>query len=295
MMRYSGFGLLLLWLVLSGFGLVDGFREQFRTAFRAGEPKAVEKVLAAWEKATPRDPDLYVAQFNWLLKKAERLEMQSGTSVTGDALIIKDKQGKAVGNISTGYDPALVEQAGAALIKGLTFAPDRLDMHFGLAKMYEMTNQPKLEVKALQAALANHLAGPWRWRDGGSLPAPEAGFVPGSLEEYATFYWQQEAADAPESGRAIADLIVQYYPKSALGPFNVGVYYLVKKEPAQAYASMQQADALAPADLSTLGNLTRLAIDLKRKDEATRYLARLSKLPDSKERADAYAAELKKL
>ena len=276
--------------------MADGFREQFRKAFVAGRAPAVEKVLADWEKATPRDPDLYVAQFNWLLKKGERLELQP-SAATPDGLTITDKKGKTVGSLGSGYDPELAEQAGQALVKGLSFAPDRLDMHFGLAKLYEMTGQPKRQLETLRNALAHRPADgkPWRWRDGGALPAAEALFVPGSLEEYAGFYWRQEGSEPMEYARAIAELIEQYYPQSSLGFFNTGVYYSIKGQSAKAYAKLQQANALAPDDPSTVGNLTKLAIALKRKDDASRYLTQLRQLPNTEEAVADFTKQLKEL
>ena len=276
--------------------MADGFREQFRKAFVAGRAPAVEKVLADWEKATPRDPDLYVAQFNWLLKKGERLELQP-SAATPDGLTITDKKGKTVGSLGSGYDPELAEQAGQALVKGLSFAPDRLDMPFGLAKLYEMTGQPKRQLETLRNALAHRPADgkPWRWRDGGALPAAEALFVPGSLEEYAGFYWRQEGSEPMEYARAIAELIEQYYPQSSLGFFNTGVYYSIKGQSAKAYAKLQQANALAPDDPSTVGNLTKLAIALKRKDDASRYLTQLRQLPNTEEAVADFTKQLKEL
>lgn len=290
------YALLAFWLLVSSFRLGDGFREQFQTAVRAGDAPAVENVLTAWEKAAPQDPDLYVAQFNWLLKKAERVELRPSTATAGE-FAIKNKKGKAVGSLETGYDPELVTQAANALTKGLGFAPNRLDMHFGLAKLYEMTGQPALEEQALSNALASHAKNPqpWRWREGGTLPAPEADFVPSTLEQYAAFYWQQEAPAAMEHGHAIAELMEQYYPKSSLGYFNTGVYYSVTKQSAKAYAKLQQADALAPNDGPTLGNLTKLAIELKKKDEASKYLARLRKLPGTQADVDELTKQLQNL
>ncbi|MBF9222262.1 tetratricopeptide repeat protein [Hymenobacter ruricola] len=287
---------LVLAALLSAFGPADGFRERFRAAVQANKPAAVEQTLKDWEKAAPRDPDLYVAQFNWLLKKAERVLVQPGPA-KGKGIEFEDKKGQTVGNLSSGYDPELVKQAAAALGKGLGFAPDRLDMHFGLAKLYEMTGQPAPQLLALRTALAAHPANgqPWRWRDGGALPGPEAQFVPATLEEYASYYWRQDRDHALEDGRAIADLIEKYYPKSSLGPFNVGMYYAFKKQPAQAYAKLQQADALAPNDPSTVGNLARLAIELKRKDEAARYLAQMRKMPGYEADANELTKELKQL
>ena len=294
MRKYYEF--LLLCLLLSSWTMADGFREQFRKAFVAGRAPAVEKVLADWEKATPRDPDLYVAQFNWLLKKGERLELQP-SAATPDGLTITDKKGKTVGSLGSGYDPELAEQAGQALVKGLSFAPDRLDMPFGLAKLYEMTGQPKRQLETLRNALAHRPADgkPWRWRDGGALPAAEALFVPGSLEEYAGFYWRQEGSEPMEYARAIAELIEQYYPQSSLGFFNTGVYYSIKGQSAKAYAKLQQANALAPDDPSTVGNLTKLAIALKRKDDASRYLTQLRQLPNTEEAVADFTKQLKEL
>ena len=288
---------LLLCLLLSGWTMADGFREQFRKAFGAGKAPAVEKVLANWERATPSDPDLYVAQFNWLLKKSERLELQPSATRQASKIAIEDEQGKTVGSIGSGHDPELVAQAAQALMKGLSLAPDRLDMHFGLAKLYEMTSQPKRQLETLRNALAHRPTDgkPWRWRDGGALPAAEALFVPGSLEEYAGFYWRQEGSEPLEHARNIAELIEQYYPQSSLGFFNTGVYYSIKGEFAKAYAKLQQADALAPNDASTVGNLTKLAIELKRKDDATRYLAKLRQLPDTKEAVADFTEQLKGL
>ena len=290
------YGLLLLCLLLSSWTMTDGFREQFRKAFLTNDAPAVEKALTDWEQATPRDPDLYVAQFNWLLKKGEQMELRAGKAMPG-SISIQRKKGKPVGQITSGYNPELAEQAAQALKKGLTFAPDRLDMYFGLAKLYEMTGQPQQQLETLRTALAHRppAGQEWRWRDGGKLPVAEAEFVPGSLEQYAGFYWQQDGKDALENARALAELIEQYYPQSSLGFFNTGVYYSITGQRAKAYAKMQQADALAPNDPSTISNLTKLAIQLKHKAEATRYLAKLKELPDTEQAVTDLTRQLRKL
>lgn len=119
--------------------------------------------------------------------------------------------------------------------------------------------------------------------------------MPASLEAYAGFYWQQEGNAALAHGRAIAELIERYYPKSSFGPFNMGVYYTMRNQPALAYPKLQQADALAPNDPSTISNLTKLAIELERKADATRYLQQLRKLPDTEQAVAEYAQKLRNL
>ena len=58
---------------------------------------------------------------------------------------------------------------------------------------------------------------------------------------------------------------------------------------------MQQADALDPNDISTLMNLTRMAIELKQKDKATAYMERLRKLPNGGPAANSFASAMQKL
>ena len=279
--------LVAVWLVVSSFVSVDdGFREQFRAAFRAGDLSAAEKVLAAWEKAAAQDPDLYVARFNLLLKKAERVEVRPAVAA--------DPAGKSVRVLR--YDAATMALAAATLQKGIALAPDRLDMRFGLAKSYELAGQPAPLLQTLRDALEARTKGgkPWRWRDGEPLPAPENAFVPSAMEPFASAYWKQPNNSGLENGRPVAELMEKHFPQNSLGYFNMGVYYGHLNKSEEAYEKMQQADALDPNDLSTLMNLSRYAIVLKQKDAATKYVDRLRKLPNGAAAADSFAKELQK-
>lgn len=270
--------------------------EGFREAFQKSDTTAMRQVLTAWAKQEPKDPNLYVAKFNYLLRRAERIELRSDVPAK-DGFTIKDKKGRTAGSITSGYDPELMAAAQAALRQGIALAPDRLDMRFGLAKAYEEAGDAAGQVQVLREALADQARTkqPWRWFDKAELPAPEKVFVPGSLEEYASTYWQKGGAQDLEAGRQLAELIVHYYPESSLGPFNMGVYYSITKQFGKAYPYLQQADKLQPNDLSTVANLTKLAIELKQKAEAQQYLARLRKLPESKAAADEFARQLRQL
>jgi|GEM_PF-6324854 len=270
------------------------YPREFGTAFHAGDTAATGQVLRRWYKAQPKDPEFYIARFNYLLKQGDAIEMRPGSGAPG-SMVIKDKKSRVVGSLGSGYLPTMVEQACAVLRQGLTIAPERLDMWFGLAKTYEETHQPAEQVKALSEALATHAAGKqeWRWRNGEALPAPEAEFVPRALEQYASEYWQQDDPQAWETGRQLAELIMRYYPQSALGPFNMGAYYGIKGDPKHAYPLLQQADKLEPNDPTNVGNLARMAIKLGYQAEAKAYVARLQKYPEAAKDAEALSRQLK--
>lgn len=273
------------------------FQSEFRRQCAARDTAAARQTLVRWQKQRPQDPDYYVARFNQLLEQAERV-MVSRQPANGRGLTLTDSLGNTAGSISSGWDPTLIERACATLRRGVDLAPNRLDMRFGLAKAYEVNGQPEAQVQVLREALAYRAAAgskPWRWRDGEALPAPEEAFVPGCLEDYASTYWQEGSPEGLETGRQLTELLRQYYPKSSLGPFNLGVYYGIKGQPEQAYTHLKQADALQPNDLSTVANLAKICINAGRKAEAQAYLARLRKLPGSRQAATELSAALRQL
>ena len=282
---------LILWVGLSSWVLADGFREQFRAAFKANDLPVAEKVLADWEKATPKDPDLYVARFNFLLSKAtHRTAGVPGVPATATT----PAQPPQPPRVS--YDPAVMTQATTALQQGIALAPERLDMRLGLAKGYEMMGQPEPVVRTLRETLAARKTGkPWTWRDGAPLPGPEDAFVPAAIEPFASMFWKVPGNRGLEMGRVIAEMLEKEFPQNSLGYFNMGVYYGHLNKTPEAYGKMQQADALQPNDMSTLMNLARMAIELKEKDKAMKFLERIRKMPNGTAAADSFASALQKL
>ena len=286
--------LVALWMGLSSLVLADGFREQFRAAFKAGDLTGAEKVLTDWEKTTPKDPDLYVARFNFLLNKATKR-----TTVPAPAPAAGAPAGAPAPRPRTvvSYDPAVVTQATAVLQQGIALAPERLDMRLGLAKGYELMGQPEPVLRTLRETLEARQNGgkPWLWRDGAPLPAPEATFVPAAIEPFASAFWKIPGDRGLEFGRPIAELLEKYFPKNSLGYFNMGVYYAHLKKTPESFEKMQLADSFEPNDISTLMNLTRMAIELKLKDKALAYQERLRKLPNGGPAAESFASAMQKL
>jgi len=293
------------WLWLAG-GLMSfspgpdpGFREKYQALMRQGKTQEAKAIVAQWEKAQPQNPDLYVAKFNLILSEAEVLTV-SAKAAQGSELSIKDpKSGREVGSIGGGgYNPAKVQQAMDVLRQGLALAPDRLDIRFGLAKAAELKQDPAQQLAILRAALAWRASAagqPWRWRDGGALPAPEAEFVAGSLEQYMVPYWQSGTPAGYQQGLALAELLIAHYPTSSLGYFNKGNYYAFTDNSAEAYKWFVQADKHNPNDPQNINNLLRISLNLRNKDAAKGYLARLCQYPDFAPDCQHYTAELKKL
>jgi Tfp pilus assembly protein PilF len=302
---------------LVAFAPADGFKERFIALYKAGKKAEAEQVLREWEQQQPNDPELYIIRFNLLEQQAAEAKKRAGSGLR--VMYEKDfakaiqsgqlaKQQKAE-KTSQQQAEALLLQATATLRKGIALAPDRLDMRFGLAKTYEEWNQPAAEVQVLREALADHAQRqqPWRWREGAPLPQPESEMLPHSLEGYANHYWQPQEAvfpqqmqgrdedQAKEYGKQLAELLITHYPASSLGPFNLGVYHLLKEQWAAAEIELKKADVLQPNDSFTVYNLTRAAVQQKHKQDATAYLARLRQLPGTEEQVTECEQDIKKL
>lgn len=271
------------------------FAIDYRRAMQAGDTAKTRKVLAAWQLKEPQNPDWYVARFNYLLRKSYRVVVSTAPPV-GKGMALQQKE-KAAGSLNEGYELQLLEAARASLREGIALAPERLDMRFGLAKTYELTHEGPAQVAVLAAALAARKANgkPWRWQEGKALPEPEGVFVPKNLEGYMLPYWQADTREDGEIVRQLAELVSEYYPESSLGPFNLGMYYAMAQQPEKGYGLLQQANARRPNDWQTLANLTRLAMDLNRKNDAQQYLASLQKLPEGRAAAADLGKEVRKM
>ncbi len=290
-----------LWLAcgLMSFGPGPAFREKCQALIRQGKVKEASVLVSQWEKAQPQDPDLYVAKFNLILSEAGTLAVSTKPAAQGDMSIKDPKTGQEVGSIGAGgYNPLKVKQAMEVLRKGLALAPNRLDIRFGLAKAAELSDDAQPQYQILSEALAwrQSAAGqPWRWRDGGPLPAPEAEFVAGSIEEYMMPYWQRGTMESYQHGLALSELLLKYYPASSLGYFNKGNYYAFTRKDAEAYKWFAKADKLNPDDPQNINNLLRISLNLKNKAAAQGYLARLCHYADFKNDCQHYTDEIKKL
>ena len=273
----------------------QNYPADYRRACQTRDTAKIRSVLTAWRQKNPQDPNWYAAKFDYLLNRSYRVVVSTAPP-TNRGMAIQGKNNQAVGSLNESYDAALLEAARATLRAGIQLAPDRLDMRFGLAKTYEMTGAAPEEIKVLQTALADRKASgrPWRWQNGGALPEPEATFLPTTLEEYMLPYWQQGGASA-ETARQLAELVVQYFPESAVGPFNMGLYYAAREQWPEAAAQYEQANTRKPNDWQTLANLTRVAVLRGHKAEAQQYVASLRKLPAGRPAAAALSKEIREM
>lgn len=252
----------------------------FRKAYQANDTATMRRTAQAWQRQEPRNPNVYVARASYWLRRAE----QAGR-----------KAAPAAAKARALTAAQLTEAAQNDLCQALGLAPDRLDVHFALAKSFEKQGDAPQQLFTLRQALQTHAKSglPWRWYDSAELPAPEGEFVPASLDEYASYYWQQGDAAALAVGKQLTELITEYFPESYLGPYNLSQYYTGLGQHEQAREQLLRADKLQPREIATLTALVKTALALGRKAEAQQYVAQLRKLPEAREMAAELSQQIK--
>jgi len=116
----------------------QGFKAEFADLVGKNDKNdtiAQAALLARWHKANPNDPELYVAYYNYYVRKSMHEVVQMTKSQNGkEALEIKDpKTNKTVAYLSgtTSFDKASIDKGFNYIDTGISKYPARLDMRFG--------------------------------------------------------------------------------------------------------------------------------------------------------------------
>ena len=129
-------------IFLSACLYLQAFSQDYKDRFKSiqNDTAAQSKLLTEWNNTQPDDPELYVAYFNFHVKKSMRELVNLERTQHGDkSLQITDpKTGKVVAYMNDGvtYDKNLVEKGFHYINIGIEKFPSRLDMRFGKIYMF---------------------------------------------------------------------------------------------------------------------------------------------------------------
>lgn len=135
--------------------------------------------LEKWEKKEPTNPEMFIGYFNYYIRKGSKSGVSIDKYPKGEKqLAITDpKTGEIIGymNDSTIYNYEDIKQALIYINKGLTYTPDRLDMHFGkihiLGEIKDYNTQCISLINVLELSTKNK--NKWLWSDNEKIPDGE--------------------------------------------------------------------------------------------------------------------------
>lgn len=236
------------------------FRKQFRDFSAKDDTSGQAKVLAAWEKATPKDPELFIAYFNFYVKKssAEIVSLDQTKNTQNSFVITDTTSGKPVAflNSSLNYKSDILQKGFEYMDHGIELYPSRLDMRFGKIYMLgEAENYPEF-VKEIVLTIdySTKINNNWLWKEGKPLENPKKFFL-GTPQVYVKTIYNTEDDKLLPLIRQISEAVIKYYPDHVESLANIALTYLLTEEYDKALPFLLKAEKIAPKDIVVLNNI----------------------------------------
>lgn len=257
----------------------EDFKNRYLELLKSQQYDALLTLLKQWEKAEPANPELYIAYFNYHFNRGRRSVQTMGQAPDGRYLVYDKRE----------YDPEHAKAALASINKGISLAPNRLDIHFGKVRLLSELGDFKAQKDAIVAILeqSKRNGNRWMWASGLALTDGEASMFAG-IEEYLGEWFERFAETGPYL-KEVAELETTLYPKNPWGWNILAGYYREVGDFRSALACLLEAEALNPQDGVVVANIGQCYAMLKEKEKALEYFRKLETHPSPQLRQ--YAGE----
>jgi tetratricopeptide (TPR) repeat protein len=279
------------------------FKQQFNDLCSKKDTLGQQKLLEHWEKSDNSDPELFVAYFNYYVRKAKKEIITIGQNPKGtNVLQLTDqdttkKEPVAFIYGDASYDPDLLRKGFHWITIGIEKHPDRLDMRFGKIYMFgELEDYEKFTteiIKVIDYSSVNK--NKWTWADSKPLEYPTK-FMLGTIQSYQLQLYSTENDDLLDNMKRIAETVLNYYPDHIESLSNLSIVHMLKKEYDNALEHLLKAEKLNSKDYIVLSNIAH-AYKLKGDNQnAIKYYELTLKYGDDqvKKYAQGQIEELKK-
>jgi tetratricopeptide (TPR) repeat protein len=252
------------------------------------------KLLRAWEASNPKDPEMFIAYFNYYAQvSAAEVVSIDANKKPGGAFVLTDSGGsKPVGYLSSSvkYNAAILQKGFDYIDAGIALYPARLDMRFGRIYMLgQVENYAEFAKTIIETINYGHtINDAWLWKDGKPLEDAKNFFLT-SMQTYVTTIYNMENDSLLPLMRQISEAVLQYNPAHVESLANVALTYLIAGEYDKALEYLLRAEKVAPKDVVVLNNIAEA---YKRKGDranAKTYLQKVIKFGTTDEQEDIKA------
>jgi tetratricopeptide (TPR) repeat protein len=277
----------------------QGFEKQFKDLAAKSDTGGQAKVLNAWAAASPKDPELFIAQFNYYVRKsmAEVVSLDKNQKDNGSLILTDTATGNPVAflNSSVRYKSDVLQKSFDCIDQGIALHPKRLDMRFGKIYMLGQAENYTAFVKEIVTTIdySNTITNAWLWKEGKPVEDPKQFFL-SSLQDYVTVIYNTENDSLLPLMRQISEAVVKYYPDHVESLSNIALTYLISGEYDKALPHLLKAEKVAPKDIIVLNNIAEAYKRKGDKANAKTYYEKIIK-NGSKEEADDARERIKSL
>jgi tetratricopeptide (TPR) repeat protein len=251
-----------------------------------GKFPELEQHLIKWQRADGKDPEVYIAWFNYYINRKMKTGMAIDASIDTKKpyMIITDPEsGKVVGYLGDKvyYDYEDVMSAIGYLDAGLCLASNRLDMHFGkihiLGAIGEYEKQAAVVNQVLERAVKNRHQ--WLWNQNKSLPDGKQ-FLLDNVQHYHESWFQQKTKASMDAILAVSVKQIALFPDQMSGYNVLSYYYNIQNRKDEAMRVLLKAYSVKKDDYIIIGNIGMLYEDMKDKENARAFYAIMIKSTD---------------
>ncbi len=248
----------------------QNFQERYRTLVTEKDTAGQIKLLKEWRSADPKDPELFIAVFNYYINKSRDEVITIGKQPTSDntiRLTQKENDEKTVGYMGTTsqYNAGLVRQGITNISEGITLYPTRLDMRFGkiymLGEMGEFTTFTSQVIESIE--YGNKIKNAWLWKEGKPLEDAEAFFL-SSIHDYMLTIYNTNNDSLLPLMRQIAEAVLKYHPNHVVTLTDAAITCIVANDYDQALKYLLKAESVDPKDMVVLNDI---AVVYKRQND----------------------------
>ena len=297
--------IVLFFILLVSFRIFADYKSEYDNLLSARNLEGIAALLPKWEKAEPKNPELYIAYFNYYLLKGQRSTHSLDTykkDNSNSLALVDQKTNKIAGYLNNNiwYEKEDVDKALSYLEKGLKFGKNRLDMYFGRIHIlgeigeYEKQSQKIIEVLKLGKQI-NHK---WLWSMNEVIPSSEGERIfLVSINDYYKALIQKSSPQSLSAAEKACVAQLKLYPKDVEVHNYLALAYIGQGKIQEALNVLLKADKLAKEDYTILFNMASCYETLKQYDKAKECYLRIKKNPDKQvqDMADQKLSELKKL
>lgn len=276
----------ILFFLLVGSVWGGDYSQQFHKAWSRKDFGGMKKILEDWQKSDPHDAEWFVASGNYAYAKAKEGAPSLPEPSSTEPLVVWCPLPEAG---STTPDPAyfdrpLMTQAVTCWQTALEALPNRLDIAFNLARLYqdrgEFDAQYNVLARAFQYADKNQRD--LKWMDGSILPKPVSVLAPPLIQDAVTHYLFEGGSANAERAHRLVRLDLTFFPNDLYAYNSLAAYYSTQGDWPRTLKYLLIASLKAPKNALILFNIGNTLDEIGKKREARIFYRKVVKLdPDS--------------
>ena len=280
--------LLLISIISFSQDFLGQFREQSSKKDTAGELR----VLTAWASAAPKDPELFIAYFNYYVRNSmtEIISLDESRKNKNSFVVSDTGTGKPIAylNSSLKYKSDILQKGFDYIDQGIRFHPTRLDMRFGRIYMLGQAENFHEFTKEIVAAIeyGNQINNTWLWKEGKSLENGKQFFL-NSLQDYITTIYNTGDDNLLPLMRQISETVIKYFPEHVESLSNIALTHLINGQYDKALPFLLKAEELAHKDVIVLNNIAEAYRRMGDKINAKIYFGKVIKHGNEEQKQDA--------